>query len=245
MFTGINKIATIGLTFALAAFLTAPVFADSSLKTDVLKELTQHYTSEFQVDVTVPGVVTVKGTVPSYWDKLNVYAIISRINGVSEIKNELKIDTEPMPDAIIKANIESYLKANRAILEPKKIKVRVENGLVVLDGTVSFAREAEIAEDVASWQQGVLSVSDELTVLPKMKADSDANLTMLVQDLLRRDFSLEKSDVQAKVEHGKAMLTGQVHSLWTKDAIAKEMRRIQGINSVDNRITIISPLASK
>lgn len=226
-------------------FLESTALGGSNLKSAVIGELGKYYNTQFGVSVSQPGVVTITGTVPSYWDKLNVYRIVAKVHGVQEIKDDLDVRTDPLPDDIIKSNIEDQLMGNQAILEPAKINIKVENGLVLLSGTVSFAREKEIVDDVASWQPGVVSVADEIQVLPTGQAMSDQNLTSIADDLIARDFPLQKGMVSAKVQDGTATLTGKVNLLWTKDAIAKDISEITGIKKVDNQIQIQTPVASK
>lgn len=226
------------------AFMAASPAISMDLKSKVTKELSAQYRSQFNITVTDPGVITIKGTVLSYWDKRNVYAIVSRVEGVTNIKDELAVETDMIADKTIEANIEQDLIANRMIAEPKKIHVNVERGLVILSGTVSFAREKNVAEDLSSWHPGVLSVANELSVLPPRQAMSDENLTAIIKGVIDRDFLLEKDSVQASCLNGRVTLTGSVKSLWAKHAMAREIQGIQWINEVDNQLRIKSPFAA-
>ena len=156
---------------ALAAMLLAhvPLMAQNSasaLKASIQAHLDPEYPDQIEVSVQDPGMVTLKGMVKSYWDWRNIFAITSSVPGVQEIKNEVFVQTNPLPDNTIKDEIVNYLAMVKTIDDPDRIEVAVSNGLVILRGTVDSAREANIIEDVASWHRGVKSVANEIRVLP-------------------------------------------------------------------------------
>lgn len=210
----------------------------SELKAKIQKNLDWDYPDQISVAVQEPGIVTLKGNVKSYWDWRNVFAIAARIPGVHEIRNEVVVQTDKVPDNVIKEEIVNYLGLVRAIEDPKRIEVVVTNGLVILRGRVDSAREANAVEDIASWHQGVKSVVNEIRVLPPREAGSDANLAAILRDLIARDFPLERSTVQVQVKSGRATLSGTVGWLWASHNIEKEVQRIQGITAVDNQLKI-------
>ena len=211
----------------------------TKLKARVITELGRYYDTPFKVMVDKPGVVTITGAVPSYWDKLNVFSIVSRVPDVKEISNLLEVRTDLVADDVIKANIINALQLNNVILEPEKIQVGVDHGLVILRGAVSFHREAEGAEDIAAWQSGVKSVANQITVLPPKQAISDENLLAILRETIDRFFPFEKNTVQVQVNQGQVTLTGNVMSLWARQEVEKEVRRIQGVREVDNKIAVV------
>jgi len=230
------------VAFLVAIFAASIVLAGPTMQSRVVGRLARYYDVPFEISVK-DGQVTVKGQVRSYWDVSNVYRIVSHVQGVREILMHVDVDTHVLPNKIVKASIEEDLTTNPAIFEPEKIKVAVDNGLVILTGTVSFRREANMAEDIASWQKGVLSVSNELKVLPTQKAQSDQNLTAVIKDMIQHDFPLEKDAVRVVVHGGRAQLTGEVKSLWDRVSIEKEVKRIQGVKEVDNNIKVSLPVS--
>jgi hyperosmotically inducible periplasmic protein len=221
--------------------IVQPLLAQDAtkLKSRVITELGRYYDTPFKIMVDKPGVVTITGTVQSYWDKLNVFTIVSRVPDVREISNLLAVNTDLVADDVIKANIANALQLNNVILEPEKIQVVVDHGLVILRGTVSFRREAEGAEDIAAWQSGVKSVENQMTVLPPKQAISDENLLAILQETIDRFFPFEKSTVKVQVNQGQVTLTGNTTSLWARQQIEKEVRRVQGVREVDNKITVV------
>jgi osmotically-inducible protein OsmY len=232
-------IASILMTGTLFSQTTKP-------KTDPMKQLQmnveeayyRYYSDPISITVSAGGIVELKGSLKTYWDKLNVYANIANVKGVTEILDHLTVDTAMVPDDVIKDEIRNQLKITHVITEPEKINVAVTKGLVILTGTVNFFKEATAAEDVAGSFTGVKSVADELEVMPLAKAETDDNLTAIVQDVLKDQFSMSAKNIQVKVAQGVVTLTGTTNSLWSKGAIEKQIHGILGIKDVTNSLTV-------
>jgi osmotically-inducible protein OsmY len=212
--------------------------ASSKLYVRIQNELGRYYDQFFDVSVKDNGVVIIKGTVPSYWDKLNIFSIISKVRGVHEISDQLIVNTGMAADNTIKDNIEREYVENKAILEPEKIKVTVNSGHVILQGDVNYYRESLIALDIASWQDGVTSVDNRLKVLSVKKELSDKNLEEIVQDILHRFYPLEEKNISLKVSDGNVFLNGKVKGLWIYNAIGKDIKHIRGIKNIHNDIVV-------
>lgn len=231
----------LALLLGILFLFSQPLFANADktdLRTRVLAELERYYVTPFEITVKEDGMVIIEGTVPSYWDKRNVFAIVSRVPGVRKISNRLVVQTDIVADEMIKSEIENELARSRMILDPSEIKVAVTNGVVLLRGTVHFRREAIVAEDIASWQRGVKGVVNEIQVLPPEKAVSDESLTKMLNNMIDRFFPLEGKQVTVQVKDGKVTLTGTVRTLWARHEIEKEVRRVQGVREVENKLEI-------
>lgn len=231
------------LIFSLTVFLWLPQAAEAyngrnNLAENVRSKIQVYYDQNFQVTDNAEGKVTINGQVKTLYDKLRIFEIASAVPGVREIEDNLYVDTPIVPDDIIQTNVAEELKYNGSILEPDRIKVHVDNGIVFLNGTVSFFREKLEAETVASWQKGVKGIDNELTVLPPQKVVSDSNLTNILQELLKNKFSLNK-EVSFTVNDGTVTLNGKAASLWDKNEIQKEFSRILGVKKVVNNLGVV------
>ncbi len=60
----------------------------------------------------------------------------------------------------------------------------------------------------------------------------------IVRDIIDRFFPLEKKTVQVQLNQGQVTLNGTATSLWARHEIEKEVRRIQGVRQVDNKIEV-------
>ena len=50
--------------------------------------------------------------------------------------------------------------------------------------------------------------------------------------------------MQVQVQNGRVTLTGTVTRLWARYEIEKEVKRVRGVRSVDNRIQIVTELSA-
>lgn len=182
------------------------------------------------------GRILLKGTVNVLYDKLKIFEVVSGVKGVHYIENNILVDTNTLPDNVILANIESELNLVKSISEPDLLDIAVTNGVVFLKGKVRFQRESTVAESVASWQEGVKGIINELQVMPIMEAISDITLNATINDLLENQFGLEK--IHFNVNLGHVTLDGNVRNLWAKYHIEKEIRRIVGVTKVKNNLTV-------
>ena len=225
-------------SFALPTYAGTQKLTAKQLKDKVLAELARYYEEEFDVSATDDGEVTIRGTVHTYYDKLRIFDIVSKIQGVKKIRNLVAIDTEPIPDKTIEAKIVQELHLAHSILEPDRIKVKVNNGIVFLSGEVSFYREKLEAQTLASWQEGVKGVVNEIKVLPPHKAVSDDNLRFILREVLKNQFPSVEKEVKFTVKNGVVTLTGRVHTIWQRSKIEEEFSRIRGVRKVINNLKI-------
>ena len=122
-------------------------------------------------------------------------------------------------------------------MEPDRISVRVNNGLVFFTGEVSFYREKLMATTIASWQKGVKGIENELTVLTPKAARSDANLDIILHEILENEFPLDKN-VDLTVQNGVVKMRGQAYRLWDKRKMEEEFLKVIGVKEVINELTV-------
>ncbi len=235
-----------GILLVLAAFLIVPgttqakmkPLTNKQLKAKIEDVLARYYEEPFDVTVTNDGEVTIKGTVHTLYDKLRVFEIMTKIRGVRIIHNLLVVDTPRLPDKIVQTNVENEIKIAHSILEPDRIKVHVDNGVVFLSGEVSFYREKLEAQTLASWQKGVLGIVNNIQVLPPKKAVSDDNLRFILREVLKNQFPTVEKEVKFTVNKGVVTVNGRVHTMWERNKITEEFSRIRGVRKVINNLKI-------
>ncbi|MEJ2104561.1 MAG: BON domain-containing protein [Ignavibacteriaceae bacterium] len=208
-----------------------------NLVDNVQDKIANYYTETFQVTANKEGVIKIEGEVGTLFDKLKIGELISQVKGVKAINNEIEVQTSLLPDDVIKANIEEDLQRNNVILEPERIKVDVKNRVVHLSGTVSYFREKLMAQSVASWEDGVVGMTSDITVLSPVTARSDANLSEIILDLLAKNYPLEKN-VKLEINNGVVDLFGTVTNLFAKNHIAEDIQHIIGVKNVINEIQL-------
>jgi osmotically-inducible protein OsmY len=110
------------------------------------------------------GWVTLSGQVGFWYQKQEAETTLRHIQGVKGISNDIRL--RPSVSATdVKNHIEDAFRRH-AQLDADKIRVKVADGIVTLEGEVQSWRERNDAE-VAVWAApGVTTVQDKLTIRP-------------------------------------------------------------------------------
>jgi osmotically-inducible protein OsmY len=223
-------------TVLLISVSSVPAETGSQLKDKVLDHISRYYPDQFDVS-TQNGIVTIKGDVNTLYDKYRIIDIVSRVRGVRDIKDFLNVNTETLPDKMIKDNTVISLDDASSIMEPDRIKVSVNNGTITLDGTVSYYREKEMAETIASWQKGAVALINNIKVLSPNAQTSDANLQIILNEIITKHFPLAKN-INIYVKDGIATISGEVPGLSDKYDIEKNFYPVIGIKGIIDNLTV-------
>lgn len=229
------------LTILFSGIMISQVAAqtDGHKLVEAVQQQISNYYPKNNISVTAKenGKIALKGTVKVLYDKLKIFDVVSSVKGVHFIENEILVDTNTLPDKEILANIEHDLSHVKSISEPDLLDIAVTNGVVLLKGKVRFQRESTLTETMASWQEGVKGIINELQVMPVLQAINDVTLNATINDLLANQFRLE-NQVHFSVTLGHVILDGNVRNLWAKYHIEKEIRRIVGVTKVTNNLAV-------
>ena len=208
------------------------------IKQQVEKLINLYCPQELSVKVTEEGLVQIKGTVPVLYDRLRAYDIVSKVQGVRKIENEIVVQTSVMPDKIIEASIVEKLGINQAISDPARIDVAVNNGVVFLSGAVNYYHEKLIANSIASWEKGVTGIEDQLKVMPNSnQIPDDQQLLQVLQYVLQDQFPNEER-VSVSAHDGVVTLEGVTRTLWTEDQMVEELSSILGVQKVISNLKL-------
>ncbi len=118
-----------------------------------------------QIKISVQdGIVSLKGNIDSFWKKTRIEDLASSVDGVLEIKNELRVlPIDKAPDILIKRDIISALE-RMEVRSLSNVTVEVLDGIVTLSGSVPTWSTSFDIEDVARYTSGVVEVKNNLTV---------------------------------------------------------------------------------
>jgi osmotically-inducible protein OsmY len=112
------------------------------------------------------GWVTLTGQVPFWYQKQEAATTLRTLQGIKGISNELIIKIKPTVSTVdIKSRIEGAFRRH-AQLDADKIRVKVADGNVTLEGEVQSWRERNDAEFAVWAAPGVKTVQDKLIVQP-------------------------------------------------------------------------------
>ena len=126
----------------------------------------------------------------------------------------------------------------------RQVSVETKKGVVYLRGKVDTAEAKAAATDVAKGIEGAKDVKNELQVVaPSARAAVDADDKIIyknVEQKFKQDPQLKSAKIDAKVDAGVVILTGEVKSLDTSARASEVARNIPGVRYVKNDLTYAS-----
>lgn len=194
------------------------------------------------------GVVTLSGTVDSWVRSRLAARKAMTVRGVSDIVNQIEVAPQGLrDDSAIQTDITRRLAADLYV-DASDIEVTVQDGRVILKGTVQTAAERRRAAEEA-WIAGVASVQDRGLVVrrpqdqaARMKRpspyikQSDGAILQAVEDALRMDPRVNAANPDVTVANGVVTLSGAVDTLYAKRAAEEDALNTTGVWKVDNQL---------
>ncbi len=191
-----------------------------------------------QIGVAVDdGIVTLTGSVDNYSKKVQAEDAAKSVAGVKAVVEKIEIEYGSWgttTDADIAKEIISALKWNFEVPNDK-IKVKVENGWVTLDGELPWNFQRDAAKNAVSKLNGVKGVSNNI----KIKSESeDAIEQKDIESALERNWSINDEDIEVKVSGSKVTLSGTVASWYQKDEAGRIAWNAPGVEMVINDLVV-------
>jgi len=183
------------------------------------------------------GVITLTGVVDSYAKKVEAENAAKNVNGVKAVVEKIEIsfgNVGKKDDGEIANEIINALKWNWATISDK-VKVKVENGWVTLDGELQWNYQKEAANTSASYLAGVKGVTDNIIIKPQTNDEVEKKD---IESALKRTWSINDKDIHVNVIGNNVTLTGTVHSLYQKDKTERVAMKAPGVVSVNNELVI-------
>ena len=213
---------------------------DTDIKRDVEDEIRWDPSIEDDSHIAVAvndGVVTLTGYTKKYMDSYYAERAAKRVQGVKGIANELEIkyDTgSERPDPDIAEEAVKALKRDLPLTH-KKLKVIAKDGRLTLEGEVEWNYQKETAERAVRTIRGVKSISNLITVKPKI---TPSDLKKKIEDAFVRSAQLDANKVTVEVDGSRVILRGSVRSWAARQEAERSAWSAPGVTSVDNRIVI-------
>jgi osmotically-inducible protein OsmY len=191
-----------------------------------------------EIGVTVKeGIVTLTGTVDSFSKKREAEDAAKNIAGVRAVveKIDVKFGNWGKPsDEQVAAEVLNSFRWNWRVPD-EKIKVKVEDGWVTLDGTVSWNYQKEAAKKAVVNLLGVKGVNNNLKIESELK---DAVEKKDIEKALDRNWSIDANRINVKVHDNNVTLTGTVDSWYQRDEADKIAWNAPGVKSVENKLEV-------
>lgn len=212
---------------------------DLELKKTVESELTwEPSVDAAEIGVGVKNsVVTLSGNVHSYWEKWAAERAASRLSGVKAVANDLKVQ---LPDSSERTDEDIAEAAVHALnwwvsVPEDRIKVKVSQGWITLEGTVYWNFERTAAEEAMRNLMGVTGVSNLIEVKPQVNA---SGVKAAIETALKRNASVDASRIKVEADGDNVTLRGNVRSWLERDEAERAAWAAPGVRVVDDQITI-------
>lgn len=194
-----------------------------------------------QIGVAVrDGVVTLSGHVDSYSKKIGAEVATKKVLGVQAVAEEIVVGVSPFwkrSDTEIAEAVVNALKWHTAV-QQSQVKVKVESGVVTLEGEVDWNFQRVNAVGAISNLPGVLRVNNFIVLRP---AATPSDIQEKIKDALRRSATVDAEKITVKLVGNKAILSGSVRSLAEKDDAELAAWAAHGVTAVENKLKIAVP----
>jgi len=183
------------------------------------------------------GVITLTGTVDSYTKKSEAEDAAKNVAGVKAVVEKIEIkfgSTWQKDDNEIAKEVLNAFKWNWEVPDDK-VKVKVENGWVTLEGELHWHYQKDAAKRLVNNQVGVKGVTNKITI----KSETHDQIEKKdIERAIGRNWSIDDDDIRVKVSGNRVTLNGTVNSFYQRDEAERIAWNAPGVNTVDNELVI-------
>ena len=185
----------------------------------------------------IDGVISLTGVVDSYLKKYKAEDITKSIVGVKAVVEQIEIkfnNDDEKNDNAIAVKIINALKDDGRVPHDR-IKVRVENGWVTLEGDLPWNYQKEAATAAVRHLQGIKVFTNDIRIQPESPDEIEQGG---IERALRRNSSMHDQDIQVYVNENNVTLNGIVNSYFQKDEAERIDWSAPGVGTVKNELSI-------
>ena len=214
--------------------------SDRDLKQRILRELKwDSRISWASINVEVnDAVVTLKGSVPTYAQKIAAQDSAHRVVGVLDVANDIEVnpnDGFARSDTEIARAVRSALEWD-ALVPDEEIQSTVADGWVTLEGTVNNGRERADAERAIMRLTGVVGVTNKIMIRKQLV--NEEQLRAEIEDALETRADREAERLRIEVHDGTVDLWGRVHSWQERRAVLGSISHAPGVTHVRDHLRV-------
>jgi osmotically-inducible protein OsmY len=184
------------------------------------------------------GVVTLRGNVGSYSEKVKAERVALRVYGTKAVANDLTVhlptmfertDTEIAQTALVALKWSTSVPADRVV-------ITVSDGWLTLSGTVEWQYQKDAAARAIRDLTGVKAVSNNIVVQPRVKT---GDVRDKIEAAFRRSAEVDARRISVTTTDGKVILSGNVRSWAEREAAERAAWAAPGVTQVQDRLAVV------
>jgi osmotically-inducible protein OsmY len=209
--------------------------SDETLQRDILEELAfDPEVTPSHIGVTVEnGVVTLRGPVSNYAEKLAAEKAAKRVSGVHAFTDELQVEIPSLhhrDDRDIAKSVLDALYWDVTVPE-ELIQAKVDNAWVTLEGEVDWQYQVDNAKRAVQFLTGVRGVTSLVTLKHRIAAQ---DIKAKLAETFKRSAEIDANQIQIEIDDDQVTLRGTVHSWIEHDDAARAAYSLPGVKRVEN-----------
>ena len=190
------------------------------------------------VGVTVhEGVVTLRGSVPTYAEKWAAERVALHVYGVKAVADDVEVHPstgyERTDTDIAQAAVSAL--AWNTLVPRDCVTVAVSKGWMTLAGTLEWRYQKDAAASAVRALIGVKGLSNEIVVAPRV---SSTDVQAKIEAAFKRSAEIDAKRVHVAAKDGKVILTGNVRSWAERQEAERAAWAAPGVTQIDDRLTI-------